>query len=352
MRVERIAVLRATALGDYVFAVPALDALRAAHPRAEITLLAKPWHATFLHQRPGPVDRVCVVPPSRGVRDEPDAPEDEAALEAFFAAMQDERFDVALQMHGGGRWSNPFVTRLGAELTAGARDHDAAALDRWIPYVYLQSETARCLEIAGLAGAPPVTIAPRIAVMDSDLESAGDYVERGRFAVIHPGASAVRRRWSTARFAAVGRALVSHGLTVVVTGTEGERELVDAVSADMGEAVVPACGALTLGGLAGLLSRAELLVSNDTGPLHLATAVGCPSVGVYWVGNVINGAPLTRALHRPLASFRVACPVCGQRNVERSCEHEVSFVDDVRVPDVVDAAVDLLIAGRPGWRRS
>jgi ADP-heptose:LPS heptosyltransferase len=63
--VRRIAVLRANALGDFIFALPALEALRAAYPQAEIVLLAKKWHATFLQGRPGPVDRVVVVPLTR-----------------------------------------------------------------------------------------------------------------------------------------------------------------------------------------------------------------------------------------------------------------------------------------------
>lgn len=60
--VRRIAVLRANAIGDLVFALPALDALRAAYHQAEIVLLGLPWHADFLAGRPGPIDRVEVVP--------------------------------------------------------------------------------------------------------------------------------------------------------------------------------------------------------------------------------------------------------------------------------------------------
>ena len=63
--VRRIAVLRANAIGDFIFTLPALEALRAAYPQAEIVLLAKKWHAAFLRGRPGPVDRVVAVPPFR-----------------------------------------------------------------------------------------------------------------------------------------------------------------------------------------------------------------------------------------------------------------------------------------------
>src|SRR5258708_31084265 len=69
--VRKIAVLRANALGDFILTLPALEALRAAYPHAEIVLLAKKWHAAFLANRPGPVDRVVVVPPYGGVGGEP-----------------------------------------------------------------------------------------------------------------------------------------------------------------------------------------------------------------------------------------------------------------------------------------
>jgi ADP-heptose:LPS heptosyltransferase len=341
--VERIAVLRAgEALGDFIFCLPALEALRAAYPAAEITLLACPWHAALLDGRAAPVDRVIAVPPSTGVREEAGAVEHPHELDRFFERMRAERFDVALQMHGGGRWSNPFVLRLGARLTGGSRAEDAAPLDRWIRYVYFQPERIRCLEIAGLVGAPPVTLSGSLGVAPRDLEEAREYLAGGPFAVLHPGAGSTRRRWDPARFAAVGDRLAEEGLRVVVTGTDAERELVEAVRTAMRARSENACGTLSLAGLAGLLSRAVLVVSNDSGPLHLADAVGAPTVGIFWVGNLVNAAPLGRARHRPVTSFRTACPVCGVENVSDRCAHEASFVEDVALEEVVDVALALL----------
>ncbi len=340
--VERIAVLRANALGDYIFSLPALAALRAAYPGAELTLLARPWHAEFLDGRPGPVDRVVVVPPTRGVREEPEGQAPDAEVDAFFDRMQAERFDIALQMHGGGRWSNPFVERLGARMTVGCRAEDATPLDRWIRYFYLQSEITRLLEVAALAGASPVGLEPSIEVTDRDVTDASRFTRGGPFAVIHPGATASRRRWSPQRFAAVGDRLAAEGLRVIVTGTPVEQSIVDAVRAAMTATSEDACGELSLGGLTGLLAAAAIVVTNDSGPLHLANAVATPTVGIFWIGNVINGAPLMRARHRPIASFRVRCPVCGMVNVDERCEHDASFVDDVPLEHVLDAALDLL----------
>jgi len=75
---RKIAVLRPGALGDFVFTLPALDALHDTYPDAEIVLLGRAWHAEFLRRRPGPVHRVVVIPIARGVGASPDADEDTA----------------------------------------------------------------------------------------------------------------------------------------------------------------------------------------------------------------------------------------------------------------------------------
>src|SRR3954452_21702964 len=136
---RKIAVLRPGALGDFVFTLPALDALHDAYPDAEIVLLGRAWHADLLRRRPGPVHRVVVIPPARGVGIPADAHEDAAELDAWFKWMQREKFDIALQLHGGGRYSNPFVSRLGARVTAGFCGQGASPLDRSMPYVYHQN---------------------------------------------------------------------------------------------------------------------------------------------------------------------------------------------------------------------
>ncbi|HYO37426.1 MAG TPA: glycosyltransferase family 9 protein, partial [Geodermatophilus sp.] len=201
--VERIAVLRANLLGDLVMTLPALAALRAAHPRAEITLLGRPWHAELLAGRPGPWDRVVVVPPWPGVRDAPGDSRDGLEVRRFLAAQRAERYDVALQLHGGGGNSNPLVSALGARVTAGAVDAGAPLLDRWLPYVHDQHEVLRCLELTGLVGAVPVTLQPRLAVTPADAAAADAVLPAGPqpLVALHPGASDPRRRWPARCFA-------------------------------------------------------------------------------------------------------------------------------------------------------
>lgn len=344
--VQKIAVVRANALGDFILALPALDALRAAYPQAEIVLLALQWHASFLVGRPGPIDRVVVIPPCEGVSAPPGTEEDTTELEDFFAAMRRERFDLAIQMHGGGRYSNPFLLRLGARMTVGLKTPDAAALDRWMPYIYFQHEVFRYLEVVALVGVATTSLEPRLSLVKEDLMEVRRVVsETNRpLVALHPGAGDPQRRWLPEKFAAVGDALAKAGAQIVVTGTGEERWLAETVIDDMQTEAQNACDCLSLGGLAGLLSRCKLMISNDSGPLHLAAAVGTATVGIYWCFNFPNVAPITRTRHRPVISWNIFCPVCGTDRSLRTCEHHASSVAAIKAEEVLVPALDLFSA--------
>lgn len=347
--VRKIAVLRANALGDFIFSLPALAALRARYPHAEIVLLGCPWHADFLAGRESPIDRVEVVPPATGVREDVSAPGDPTEVDRFFERMAGEAFGIAIQMHGGGLYSNPFVQRLGARLTVGMKGPDAAPLDRWIPYVYYQHEYLRYLEVVSLVGATVVELAPRLNLMDSDLEEAHDVLgplDRP-LAVLNPGVSDFRRRWPEDRFAAIGDLLAATGFRVVISGRRDECGLAESVRAAMREPAENLAGRTSLGGLAGVLSLSAIVVSSDTGTLHLAHALDVPSVGIYWCGNLINGAPVTLGRHRAIGSWMTRCPACGEDvatpdRPPSGCDHPTCFVERVAVEDVASAVLDLI----------
>jgi ADP-heptose:LPS heptosyltransferase len=348
--VARIAVLRANLLGDLVMTLPALAALRAAHPGAEITLLGRPWHAELLEGRPGPWDRVVVVPPWPGVRDAPGASRDGLEVRRFLAGQRAERYDVALQLHGGGGNSNPLVSALGARVTAGAVDTGAPLLDRWLPYSCDQHEVLRCLELAGLVGAVPVTLEPRLAVTPADAAAADAVLPAGPrpLVALHPGASDPRRRWPARCFAAVADALAADGARVVVVGSgDDDRRAADAIREAAAAPLLDLVGRLPLGALAGVLARCRLVVANDSGPRHLAEAVGTATVGVFLERNLLNAGPLTRRRHRVAVSARTDCDVCGTDQRRSRCGHDRSLVAGVPVAAVLTAARDLLADDAP-----
>lgn len=343
--VHKLAVLRANAIGDYLVSLPALEALRAAYPAAELVLLGADWHADFLAGRPGPVDRCLAVPPTAGVRDD-QPPSLPGAVERFFARMRAERFDLAVQLHGGGRHSNPFVRRLGARVTAGSRTPDAQSLNRAVPYTGHQHEIHRFLEVAAVVGAAPVTLEPRLRVTDADRAEASAVLagDDRPLVVLHPGAKDPRRRWPVERLAVVGSELARKGARLAVVGTASEHGLADRLLDGLDGDATDLAGRLGLRGLAGLLEQATLLVGNDSGPRHLAAAVGTATVAIYWGVSLGAYGPLYRARHRAPTSWRLHCPTCGANGLETDCRpsHQASFVDDVPVDEVLAEALDLV----------
>jgi ADP-heptose:LPS heptosyltransferase len=355
--IRRIAVLRGGGLGDLMFAMPAIDALKARYPDAEITLLGMPGHAALLDGRPGPVSEVLELPCSPGVRP---GEVDPAAVDSFFAGIEGT-FDLAVQVHGGGRNSNPFLLRLGARHTVGTRTPDAVTLERTIPYVYYQHEVFRALEVVGLAGAVALDLEPRVQVMPGETERAAQLTGDAAVITLHPGATDARRRWPSSSFADVAVRAAADGCEVVVVGDSSDvpmaEEIVRLALAEHPAANVRSlAGRLSLGELAGVLARSAVMVGNDSGPRHLAQAVGTPTVGVYWIGNVINAGAMGRTLHRVHFSWVTHCPVCGVDVTQvgwtaERCEHDDSFVATVQ-PDAVYAdvaelrATSLLLRGR------
>ena len=343
--VRRIAVLRGGGLGDLLFASPALEALAATYPEAEITLLGTELHSELLTGRPGPVARVEPLPVAEGVRERPGPRE--VPLDDFLRRVRGLDLDLAVQVHGGGRYSNPFLLDVGARRTIGLRTPDAAALDLEVPYRYYQHEMLRALEVVGLVGAEPVVLEPVVRVLDHE-RAWGRELQRaldGPVVVLHPGATDPRRRWPVESFAQLARRCADAGARVVVVGDGSDVALADQVVALSGGAATSLAGTLTLPELVGLLSVAAVLVGDDSGPRHLAQAVGCATVGVYWVGNLVNAGPLSRSRHRVHLGWTTVCSVCGASQVapgDERCPHDPSFVAGVTVDEVAAETLDLL----------
>jgi len=282
--------------------------------------------------------RFEVVPPD-------DPPE---AVEEFCAALRTRRFDLGVQLHGGGGNANPLLLRFGARITAGSRAPGAAPLDRTVPWTSFQHDLMRWLEVVALVGAPPVHLQPRVAVTARDRGQAADALgelDGSPLVAMHPGATDPRRRWLPDRLGELGAALTTRGARVVLLGGAGDAPLVDRIRDGLGPAAdraVDLAGRLSLGGLVGVLERADLFVGNDSGPRHLAEAVGTATVGVFTRANLVDVAPLFRTRHRVLVSWASRCSVCGVDYFADPCGHDASVLGDVTVDDVLAPALELL----------
>ena len=350
--VKKIAILRSGALGDIIVTLPAIRAIKNTYPNSEIVFLSRPWAKDFLLERTA-IDRFVEVPIVKGIREEIDKEEDPEEITSFIKKMQDENFDVVMQFQGRGIAANPFIKKFNPGLTIGLVSPDSEKLDRSIDYYYFQNETLRYLEVAALMGAATNEIEPKVKILEKDIKEAKRYlsiITDKQFIVLHPFAVDIRRSWPLEKFVSLGEIFYERGYQVIFSGSGDDKEVVDKAIIHSKYPLINSCGKLSLGGLAGLLSLSALMVSSDTGPLHLARAVGVKTVGIYWAPNLINWGPLSRNKHRPVICWKMECPNCGivpvnpypYEPVKETCNHNLSFVKEVQVEQVLEAA-DLLI---------
>ncbi len=310
---QRIAIFRALQLGDLLCTVPAWRAIRAAWPRAHITLVGLPWARDFAARYRRYLDDFIEFPGAPGL---PERTADCVAYPAFVAAMQRRAFDLAFQMHGSGELTNPLVASWRARRIAGfhtgADVHDEAQV--MIAWREHEPEVLRYLRLAAAAGAPSRGDHLEFPVSTAERHGLAQIFDAGRapYACLHPGARYPSRRWPAVRFAAVADVLAAQGLQIVLTGATDERPLVEEVLRHMRRSALDLAGRTTLGTLAALVSRARLVVSNDTGMSHVAAAVGTPSVVISSGADVERWRPLDARRHRTVW-HDVPCRPCGHR---------------------------------------
>ena len=307
----KIAVLRALQLGDLLCAVPALRALRAAHPDAEISLVALPWARELAARFPRYLDRHVEFPGFPGM---PERPCSSSRLAEFARAMQRERFDLVLQMHGDGTYVNAIAAAMGGRRTAGYYLPGTPCPDRatFLEWRARDQEVLRWLRLTGHLGIPSRGTHLEFPLTDGDSETPRRLgLAAGTYAILHPGSQLPSRRWPSERFAHVGDALAREGMRVGVTGGKAEAALVQRTIASMRAPAIDASGT-TLGALGGLIAGARILVCNDTSVSHIAAAVGTPSVVIACGSDPVRWSPLDRDLHRVL-HHDVECRPCPHR---------------------------------------
>ncbi len=329
--IGKIAVLRASRLGDLICATPALRALRAAFPVSEITLIALPIFEELVRSL-GSVDRFVPFPGFPGIA--------EQFFEAgrslrFFAEMQAERFDLVVQMHGSGVFSNPVALMLGGRQTVGfVRPGDPPGrLDAAFSYPVNRHEVLRLLDFVhfiGIEAGDRATEFPVTADSRAKAEVLLSALPRPLVG-LHPGAREETKRWSPDRFAAVAdRVAERFGGTVVLIGTEEDRTLLREIAAAIQANVCDLTARTSIGVLGGVIARLDLLLTNDSGPAHIAYALGTPSVTLFGSTRPEEWASLDPELH-PALFHPLGCPPLEQITVDEVTAAACRLLEKSRV---------------------
>jgi len=300
-------VVRLGAMGDILHALPAVTALRQAHPEWIIDWAVEPrWRALLAAEgsaERGPaqplVDRLHLAP-TKDWRKAPLSPKTIREITALRAALKAENYDAILDLQGAIR--SAVLGRLaGCRRRIGeAAPRERAA--RWLFTERVATHGAHVIEqdmelASAVAGDDLAPVTPWLPVDPAAEAWANQILPRDASApgsprtgarpwggnalavLINPGAGWGAKCWPVERYAVVAQGLIDQGLHVLINVGPGEEPLADAITQATGGVATPI--ACSLAELIALTRRVALVIAGDTGPLHLACALGRPVVGIY-----------------------------------------------------------------------
>jgi heptosyltransferase-1 len=336
---KKILIVRLGGVGDVVCTLPAVEALRAGFPSAFIGFLVEERACDLVRGHPA-LDRVHLFPRRRLVREARNPLRWPAVLKelaGFVRDIRSERYDAALDLQRNLKGAvHSLVSgarrRIGFSRPTAREFNQLFSHEQVTPPPQATHWVDKFLAVTSAVGAP--SGAPRYRLPDSPESRArvGDFLAANglsSFVVIHPTASDFDpgRRWLAERFGELARRLGSErSLRAVVTWGPGERALAQRVAQASGGHALVSFETRSLLDLAELLRRARLYVGCDSGPMHLASAVGLPSVVLFGPGDP--------------AVYGPRCPL--HRIVCRSEGGGPGSMEAITVEDAYRAAVELL----------
>ena len=319
---RRVIVIRPGGIGDAVLLAPALAAIRKRYPAADITVLAERRNAAIFGLCPA-VDQVLLY----------DQPRE------LLTAIRG-RFDVVIDTEQWHRLS-AVVARLAAspvKIGYGTNER-ARLLTHPVAYSHDDYEALSFFNLLKPLGitAPDSVPVPFLFPANDDRHRATELLApmAGReYVVIFPGASIPERRWGAGRFAELARCLEREGRAVVMVG--GREDAVD------GELIAGAtglnlAGRTSLPGTAAVIEGAALLVSGDSGVLHIAAGLGVPTVSLFGPGRQNKWGP--RGSGHLVINHHFACSPCTSFGSTPKCPHKVRCMREITVEEVLRATM-------------
>ena len=344
----RILCLRLERIGDLLMTLPALGELRRLAPGATIDLVVGSWNAQ-LASAISDGDNVETLDAAWLSRGQPGSSLPHLLRHA--RAWRRRRYDLALNFEPDVR-TNLLLAASGAARLVGfasggggplldvASDHD--------PRVHTADNATRLVTAAFATSVAPAAMPP-IAIPDAARSHAARLLgaaRSGPVVAFHVNAGREVKQWPEARFRDLARALIeTRDASIVFTGDAADRRQIDLAKSGLPERrIVDLCGAADLMTLAAVLERVDLLVTVDTGPMHLAHAVGTPIVAVFGPSDPVRYAP--RGRFDRVVRIDLPCAPCNRIRLppERCVGHTPDCLEGIDVGQVLTAVDDVLRA--------
>ena len=265
----RILVVSTTGVGDSLWGSPAIRALRKKHPQGYIALLTSPIGKQLFQNNPY-LDEIFTLTNS-------------ALLSSIrlLGALRKKTFDTALIFHLSQRPILPLVSLTGPSKIVGTEGINKG-LDHLLTDPIKQSpihEIQRRLNIAGCEDSSPEM---ELFLTEDENETALKHLPNTHLIIgMHPGAKDKFKQWDPKHFVELGRKLAQEkGATLMITGDKGEAPLAEQIASSIPGAISVA-GKLPVRTTAALIEKFDLFITNDTGPMHIAFAMGTPTLALF-----------------------------------------------------------------------
>jgi lipopolysaccharide heptosyltransferase I len=360
---KKILLIKLSAIGDVIHTIPVLNKLRQRYPNARIDWLVTSGIAELLRHNPA-ISNVIEFS-----RDEWSAPWRLTPFLAgarLIATLRAAEYDLVVDLQGQfrsavfafasgapvrigfGKPRDDAFTRLARVIPQEARKHAwrGAREGAWLAYthsidlptldIHPVERYLRIGTILGLDGGPPDFSFPIPPAANTRIDALFDYYDIGKakLVAIAPGTNWETKQWHSGGFAEAARHFLQDGFAVWLIGSDRERPLCAAV-AKLAPGAINLAGETSLSELAALISRTALCVTNDSGPMHLAVALGRSVVSVFgptdpiWAGPYRQPASVVRA--------GVPCSPCYLRRLSQ-CPNSHACMEAISATDVIGRA--------------
>jgi len=328
---KRVVLIRPDHLGDLLFLRPALKRIREQLPDMRLTLMVGPWSKSIV-DRDNNVDEIVPFPFPGFTRVKSDNPVEPYRL-LFEAASQirEHRPAAVVILRDDHWWGALAAHQSGAPVIVGS-DHPAVrgTLTDHISVDGMHAVSRNSAILGATAQRlgsgielPPANFenAPlRWDIQETDRQRARQILAKngvtGRFVVIHPGTGARVKLWPAERWAHVAERINDAGYAVVLTGSESELPLLRHI-ASFARSVHSLGGQTTIHELAAVFEQSVTVIGVDSGPLHLAVAVGVPTIHLYGPSDVATYGPWGDPLQHRIVKVAMTCPDCGNLDPSR-----------------------------------
>ena len=336
-------------VGDAVISIPAMREIRRIFPKAHISLLVRPW-VREIYSAVEFVDEILDY-------DKSGTHKGFAGFQRLVSDLRQRRFDLAILLQNAFEaallaWCARIPRRVGY-----ARDGrsllltDACRIDPAVrrvhqAYYYLGILSGMGWLQERLWERDDFALSTTVGVLEADADTAREMlrtagIQKGETVIgLNPGAYyGAAKRWFPDRYAAVADSLATrHGARIVIFGSSSDLAVAKEVAAAMGHAAVVLAGRTTLGQLMGLIKECRLLITNDSGPMHLAAALDVPQLAIFGSTSEIATGPLSRKA--VVLKHQVECSPCFLRE----CPTDFRCMKEISAKQVLEEAERLLEA--------